>query len=170
MLTFQASFDPYHSIFRALRLVIGMSDCKLEWDKYRILDFYLVFPFRSVDFKFRRGQLGLRKVAKAYEDLRPYGTLPDDQDLMIRMAPIQGLAVQALVSKGILDHDLFKRDILAPGSISPAEQLTARAHAKNEEEADLIGMLREICLTNPVLGPDGVKSRSGLLEYRNDPV
>lgn len=50
-LSYNEAFDPYHTVFRFLRLFFG---CKLEravpYDKFRILDFYLLHPYRLKTF------------------------------------------------------------------------------------------------------------------------
>src|SRR3546814_16743227 len=101
MLTFQAALDPHHTIFRIVRLAEGLGEClPTEIDKVRILDFYLAFPFRAADFKFRRGQTGLKRVAQSYEKMRPYGGFPDDRDLFLRMRPVQTVAFETLAEIG----------------------------------------------------------------------
>jgi hypothetical protein len=51
-LTYQAAFDPFHAIFRLLRLWSILKRRPLPHDTVRILDFYLLFPFRIGDFTF----------------------------------------------------------------------------------------------------------------------
>jgi hypothetical protein len=46
-LTYNEAFDPYHAVFRFLRLHLACDiSAKLPFDTLRILDFYLLFPFR----------------------------------------------------------------------------------------------------------------------------
>lgn len=171
MLTFQPALDPQHTVFRTLRLLDGVAtSLPAEVDAMRILDFYVAFPFRAVDFEFRRGQRSLRKVAAAYDARRPYGGLPEDRDLFARMRPLQTLAYETLAAKGILDGDALRRGAVAPGEVDPPAELKARVSALNDEEKDLVGMLETMCASNELLGPDGLKKRSGLMEHRYDAV
>lgn len=169
MLSFQPALDPLHSVFRALRLVDGLQGClPVEWDKFRILDFYLIFPFRAVDFQFRQTQRSLRKVAKGYEQMRPYSVLPDDQNLVGRMESVQALAAETLAGLHLLNPDAFQKGMVAKGEKEIPEPLYARVVEANNAQADLMLMLSAVCVNNPLLGPDGIKRRSGLLDYRND--
>lgn len=171
MLTFQAALDPHHSIFRIVRLAEGLHEClPTEIDKVRILDFYLAFPFRAEDFKFRKGQIGLKRVAKSYDKMRPYGGLPDDRDLLLRMRPVQSVAFETLAARGIIDPDAFKQQMFVAGDVPAPSSLLDRAIELNTEQHDLMEILQIICLTNPLLGSDGIKKRSGLMDYRYDSV
>jgi hypothetical protein len=171
VLTFQPALDPFHAVFRSFRLLTALEECSpIEWDKYRVLDFYLAFPFRAADFKFPKGQTAFRKVAKAMEWMRPYGGLPDDQDLVVRMEPVQSAAVQTLASLGYLDQDALKGGAVDWGVRPLPDLLKARIQEVNGEQADLMVMLSSLCLSVPLLGQDGIKRRSGLLEYRNDAI
>lgn len=171
MLTFQPALDPQHTVFRTLRLLDGAASCfPAEIDKARILDFYVAFPFRAVDFEFRRGQGRLRKIAAAYEELRPYGGLPEDRDLFARMRPLQDLAHETLAAKGIIDPDALQQGMFVRGEVEPPAKLKTRVSEINSEQAELVGMLEVMCETNQLLGPDGLKKRSGLMEYRYDVV
>ena len=171
MLTFQAALDPQHTVFRTLRLLGGITDClPAEIDKMRVLDFYLAFPFRAVDFKFRRGQGALRKTAIAHDHKRPYAGLPEDRDLLVRMRPLQSLAYETLAAKGVIDPDAFQQRMFMPGEVGLPEPLRDRVAEINLEERDVVQMLKTMCATNPLLGPDGIKERSGLMEYRYDVV
>jgi hypothetical protein len=169
VLSFQPALDPFHAVFRALRLVDGLRDClPVEWDKFRILDFYLSFPFRAVDFQFRQGQTSLRKIARGYEQMRPYGVLPDDHNLVGRMEPVQAVATQTLAGLRLLNPEAFRSGMVARGDMAVPEPLRTRVGEANQAQADLMHMLSDVCASNPLLGPDGIKRRSGLLEYRND--
>jgi len=171
MLTFQPAFDPFHAIFRLLRLLPVFLSCEpVEREKARILDFYLAFPFLVGAIGFKRGHSGFRKVAKNYDHLRPYGGIPDDRELLLRMAPAQNMAAETLVSRGIVNPDAYARGYILPGDVVPPEDLALRTEQLNIEQDDLIALLRTLCADYPLLGADGLKQRTGLLEHRYDAV
>src|SRR5262245_31866200 len=77
-LTFQPAFDPYHAVFRALRLrPLATKEHSLHRDHMRILDFYLLFPFRIDGIRLRREDRKYRRLATEYERSRPYGEQPE---------------------------------------------------------------------------------------------
>ena len=171
MITFQPALDPHHTIFRILRLSVGLSQSlPLEIDKVRIIDYYLAFPFRASAFQFRRGQSALRRAVETYENVRPYGGFPDDRDLFLRMRPVQTVAFETLAARGLIDPDALKQRMLLSGDASIPEPLFKRIVEANSEQNDLITVLTAICETNQLLGSDGIKQRSGLMEYRYDAI
>lgn len=171
MLTFQPAFEPFHAIFRLIRLLPVISECgPVEREKVRILDFYMTFPFRAAAISFRRGHTALRKIAKNYENSRPYGGIPDDRELLLRMAPTQNLAAETLAARSILDSDAYKQGVVLPGEVAPPAEFMRRITELNDEQSDLIELLRTLCSEYPLLGVDGLKERSGLLEHRYDAV
>src|SRR5260221_12212619 len=78
-ITFQPAFDPFHSIFRLLRLSpIIERYGPLHRDHLRILDFYLLFPFRIGDIRLTPQHRKFKKLAADYATAKPYGDQPED--------------------------------------------------------------------------------------------
>lgn len=170
-LTYNEAFDPYHAVFRFLRLHLACDiSAKLPFDTLRILDFYLLFPFRLQAIRFFSIDTAWRKISKSYEDQMPYGTMPDDNTIFARMEPFQRAAAASLVDSGHLACDAsdlnevwFKTEML------PAP-VTARCVELNTYMNDLIDILCQIKARYPLGGRDGLKDRTGLLEYRYDSI
>jgi hypothetical protein len=170
-LTYNEAFDPYHAVFRFLRLHLGCDiGAKLPFDTLRILDFYLLFPFRLQAMKLFVGDSSWRKISRTYEDRAPYGTMPEDSTIFARMEPFQRAAAASLVKSGYLSPDewetnevQFKSEMLPPIVVE-------RCSAVNAQMTDIIDILCQIKSRYPLGGRDGLKDRTGLLEYRYDPV
>src|SRR5262245_36699666 len=114
-LTYQPAFDPFHAVFRFLRLRQAvLSQTILPRDHFRILDFYLLFPFRSDAIRVFPRHRRFKKLARQYASVRPYGDLPEDRILFHRMTPIQGAALDTLAKKGLLDAAEYKRGLISP--------------------------------------------------------
>lgn len=142
----------------------------MEVGKLRVLDFYMAFPFRIEGFTFRQSQIGLKKISKAYEYTQPYGGIPDDMTLFLRMAPIQRLAMDTLASHDMIDREAYRLDVILAGEDGLPPELVERAIAFGAEHADLITVLQKLATDYPLLGEDGLKRRSGLMEYKYDVV
>ena len=171
MLAYQPAFDPFHAIFRLCRLLPTLSTCApVEKDKVRILDFYLAFPFLAAAMSFKQGQTGLRKIARSYDYLRPYGGMSDSRDLFLRMAPLQKMAAETLAAQGIIDPDAYCQGMVMKGEILPPHQLAERIEELNVQQAKFINVLDTLCRDYALLGADGLKQRSGLMEHRYDAV
>lgn len=171
MLAYQPAFDPFHAIFRLCRLLPTVSACApVEKDKARILDFYLAFPFLAASMSFKQGQTGLRKIARSYDYLRPYGGMPDSRDLFLRMAPVQKMAAETLAAHGIIDPDAYRQGMVMIGDNLPPDQLADRVEELNTQQAEFIKVLNTLCSDYALLGADGLKQRTGLMEHRYDAV
>ncbi len=168
-LSYQPAFDPFHAAWRLLRLRQDvLPETALPEDHVRILDFYLLFPFRLDAMRLKATHRRFRKLAAAYSEQRPYGELPDDRTLFNRMQSIQTAAFDTLVSKELFDLPEYERGcILATFATLPSD-LQGRVSEINEAQSDLVEFLRALATEYELLGPDGLKDRTGLMEHLYD--
>jgi len=170
-LTYNEAFDPYHAVFRLMRLWQGCSmKEKTHFDMVRILDFYLLFPFRLQNMSFFAADRGWRRISRTYEDRAPYGQLPDDQSIFSRMEPFQRAAVTSLVSTGVLSAEAWANEYIEFADVKLPPDMVNRCAERNATMQDIVDVLCSIRERYPLLGPDGLKRRTGLLEYRYDSV
>lgn len=168
-LTYQPAFDPFHSVFRFLRLRQAvLMHGALPRDHVRVLDFYLMFPFRSNDVRVFPRHRKFKKLAQQYSNARPYGDLPGDRVLFRRMLPIQGAALDTLAQRGLLDAEQYKRGIIEPTNSALPEPLQAQIEDTNQSQQDLIEFLTALATEYELLGANGLKDRSGLLDHAYD--
>jgi hypothetical protein len=170
-LTYNEAFDPYHAAFRFIRLHLACDiSSALPFNTLRILDFYLLFPFRLQSMKFFADDTGWRKISRSYEDKAPYGVMPDDDTILGRMEPLQRVAVAGLVRCGHLSGNAWNvNEVQFTKQPFPAN-LRARCAELNADMADIVGILCQLKSRYPLGGRDGLKDRTGLLEYRYDAV
>ena len=170
-LTYNEAFDPYHAVFRFLRLHLACDfSAKLPFDTLRILDFYLLFPFRLQAMKLFANDTGWRKISKTYEDRAPYGAMPEDSTVFARMEPFQRAAAASLVRSGYLSPDAWNTNEVQfmPETLPPG--FAERCSALNAQMTDMIDVLCQIKSRYPLGGRHGLKDRTSLLEYRYDSV
>ncbi|WP_066479390.1 MULTISPECIES: ABC-three component system middle component 5 [unclassified Sphingomonas] len=171
MISYQPALDRFHALFRMSCLLAAFPEnYPIEAGKFRILDFYMVFPFRLKDFIFKQGQTGLKRVGRAYGYTQPYGGVPDDTALFLRMAPMQILAMDTLAAHDMIDREDYARDAIRLGDERAPPELAERTAAFIEEHGDLVSTLRTLAGEYAFLGEDGLKRRSGLMEYKYDVV
>ncbi|WP_074634639.1 ABC-three component system middle component 5 [Sulfitobacter pontiacus] len=170
-LTYNEAFDPYNAIFRIIRLNDAcLFSEKTSFDMLRILDFYLLFPFRIQGISLYAEDVSWRSISRSYEWMVPYGGMPDDRVIFDRMEPFQRAAVSSLAKAGhvsteewALDEVLFLKD-------SMPDTMTTRVRTSNHQMADIIEILCSMRERYPLLGKKGLKARSKLMEFRYDPV
>src|ERR1043166_3146296 len=89
-LSYQAAFDPLHTIYRDLRIFEAIGPLKpLFVDHLRILDFYLLFPFKISSIRLIPQHRRFRGLATDYENTQPYGNQPESVQIFDRMKPMQ---------------------------------------------------------------------------------
>jgi hypothetical protein len=170
-LTYNEAFDPYHAAFRFMRLHLACDiRLRLPFDTLRILDFYLLFPFRLQHVKLFSEDIRWRKISKSYENRVPYGVMPDDNSVFARMEPFQRAAAASLVQSGHLSVDAWDLNEVQFTTENLPPTVKARCAELNTRMADVVGILCEIKARYPIGGRNGLKDRTGLLEYRYDAV
>ena len=170
-LRYEPGFDAFHAAFRLLRLrpIIARSG-PLHRDHVRIIDFYQLFPYRIEDIRLKPQHRRFHNLAKAYESKRPYGKQPNDRLLFDRMERLQLTALDTLAARGFIDSECWKRSEVGATQIDYPDALAARIGALNQSEADLESFLNVLGSEYELTGPNGLKARTGLMEYRQDAV
>jgi hypothetical protein len=169
-LAFQPAFDVFHTAFRFLRLRrLLESDHAWHFDQVRIADFYLLFPFRLNDVRLKQNHRSIRRVAQGFTKKR-YENQPDDNLLFSRMRPIQRAAAETLVANGFFDEEAFKKELVIETDKVESGVLSSRIDQLNADQPQLMQALRALLEDYDLLGPDGLKARTRLLEHRYDAV
>jgi hypothetical protein len=169
-LSYQSAFDPFHAVYRLLRLWPIMRRAPLSRDAVRILDFYLLFPFRIGDIRFKRAHMKYRRLTAAYAHTKPYGEQPEGRTILTRMEPMQSAALDTLAGSAMIDLEQLILGRVQVTDVPMPAELVERSSAANERHADLMEFLGVLASEYELLGPDGLKARTGLLEHRYDPV
>lgn len=145
-----------------------LGEKQIEFAKLRVIDFYFVFPHLVCNISLPRidGASQLKKVSKSLP--LPYEKLPDTKSLFSEMGDFQIQAAHILKAKNILNlHDgvlVCKGDTFSSDLIS--ELVCNRNFLKDEFFSTLVNVFYQI----PLLGDNGLKMRTGLMEYRYDAV
>lgn len=165
-LSYQAAFDPFHAMYRDLRILNAIGPLEpLFVDHVRILDFYLLFPFKISAIRLKQQHRKFRGLADDYEDAQPYGSQPESAQIFARMKPIQIAALESLAEKQIIDAAEFKSGNVIRTKISVPPALAARVSSAHASEPKLMEAISALGSEYPLLGQNGLKDRTGLLEY-----
>lgn len=167
MLIYHPMKDPFNCIYRMLCILQDIELSVISSDLIKILDFYIVFPHLLKDIKLPSN---LSKHRKIFNNIKkPYENLPDARQLMFDISVIQDQVINSMIAKGV-----FVKDDFLHGNIKLHEfyientdikDILVKAKFREEEWYNiLINDLSKI----PLLGADGLKNRTGLMEYRYD--
>jgi hypothetical protein len=168
MLIYHPAFDPYHCVFRGMRLLDALGEFEIEIDGFRIADFYILFPALIEQMKLPRDLLKWRPCFSAMRN--PYHFSGDQKLVFERMREFQLMALRALSHKGIIDKTRFQKETVAKGKEISPESLNGLVKKANEREHDLMNFICDLLKKIPVRGEGGLKARSALLEYKYDTV
>jgi hypothetical protein len=170
-LSFEPALDPYHTMFRALRLLPTVLPIgKLEREHVRILDFYLVFPFKIPELRLKQEHRRFRSLGARYATQKPYSDQPESAQLFQRMGPVSDAAFQSLAAKGFVDGSEYDLGWVKPIEKWIPDDLENRIQEANSGQQDLMDFLGTLARDYELGGENGLKHRSGLMEHRYDAV
>ncbi len=167
MLIYHPAFDINHARLRIIELVEYAGRKDIAFDLLRILDFYLLFPHLLADVRLSRGMTRIKRDLAARRN--KYNDVPSPKTLIRQMEGIHEAAIRALETSGLVEvpnEQLLT--IRRTGTPLPSKLIQIFAE-QPDEERDLVKLLTTEVIQIPLNGPDGLKARTGLLEYRYDP-
>jgi hypothetical protein len=167
MLIYDPTVDPYHCAIRILAIIEHGATSELHVDSVRIADYYLAYPSKVADIRLPNHQRGIRKQSKLLAT--PYRNPFEAKSTFERMRPIFQAALSCLVAAGYLDAEKLKRGLVARGASLPDDLSVAVSGFLVRQSLIREFVIKELT-TIPLLGANGLKDRSGLLEYRYDPA
>lgn len=166
MLIYNPAFDLYHCVYRMLQLLHNLKTEYVEFDRLRIWDFYLAFPNEIEKIKFPVELNQIKGVFKKTEN--PYDEIIDPRRIFEKMKSYQETSLSYLASYDFIDTELFKENKISSLKKAIPESLKI----KIENPPDRVGNIIKL-LTGPfndisLLGENGLKYRTGLIDFKYD--
>ena len=170
MLTYQPQNDIYNGIFRILSILMYDTSRAYPLDLLRILDFYYVFPNFINEIRLPSTIIKYREFFKKLNK-NTYFPQGNKRQIFYQLTKIQNESFNTLVSRNILDRGSFEKEIIRLNDdVDIAPFLCEQIYYRNEENKDIIDFLVNKLSKITFWGKDGLKARSGLMEYRYDIV
>ena len=166
MLIYHPAFDAYHCVYRMTMLTQKVKE--LEYSKLRILDFYLCFPAEIAKIELPKDLQKIRAVAKvATNKFRgPVSSLRTFRDL----EQIQNSAIRLLAASDVFDSKKLESGIISRTNRALPTEFSKTTSDSSSQSNTLIDFVLTQLSVLPLQGNGGLKQRSGLMEYRYDPV
>ena len=171
MILYNNAFDLYHTIFRILHLLSKIEEDKvIEIDRIRIWDYYLLFTNEIFNIKPIRNKKEYNQLLKKLNIKKnnPYQRIYDQRKTLEKIKPYQLSALNCLASYNIIDKEyLFKEEVkinsfdLLKGYIQSVGDLSDR-------EKNIITIMTSFFRDISLIGNDGLKKRSNLMESKYD--
>jgi hypothetical protein len=171
MIIYNQALDLYHSIYRILHLLNKFEEGELiEIEKIRIWDFYLLFPSKIHEIKLKQTELDIKKLRNSYikKNDNPYDRIFENKKIFEKIKPYQISALNCIASYGIIDKSLIP---LNRASIINKELLNRYINDVPElsiTEKNVVALLTSHFNQMSLFGPDGLKSRTKLMESKYD--
>lgn len=162
MLSYHPALDPYHTAFRYLRALM-LTRRPMEYDRLRLVDLYLLFPEFAGDIRLPRSALAWRSRLQARAN--EYWSTCDRLLLFQQMTPIQKCALSLLKAADLVIQDPVSRLWSVHDNQHP---IVLAAVDRNKEDREIVGFLSEVLLPLKLTGSQGLKARTGLMEWRYD--
>ncbi|MES2400494.1 MAG: ABC-three component system middle component 5 [Pseudomonadota bacterium] len=169
MLIYDPAFDPSHFVFRLLLILSKVANSTIELDKYRIIDFYLIYPialtnFRAPGTSFKE----LKRDLKATES--KYNAIKNPVPHFMKVEILQRAAINHVTALGFLYKDKLDQQILCRTAKELPEALNERLLSATTNLTSIEEFILGDILDLPLLGSDGLKARSGLIEHKYDAI
>lgn len=171
MITYNPAFDLYHTIFRMANILQRLDeDEKMEVDKVRIWDYYILFPSKVYDITIKRSEEEIRKIRSTYvrRTRNPYEYRGDNRKLFEWIKPVQLSALGCLVSCGILGKDDFEAGRVSVTSREKLDNFIAQTGGFSLGDKNVLAFLSYFSHHMSLTGISGLKARTGLLEFKYD--
>ncbi|PPK74964.1 hypothetical protein B0F87_107207 [Methylobacter tundripaludum] len=168
MLIYHQRNDVYHCTFRLLSIFNMINTNDIEFARLKIIDFYIVFPHLISTISLPRAK-GISKIKKEVQTLPvPYEKLPSSRMLFSEMGDIQLQAIDILKAKKILE--VTEEGVISKGKYFSSEAVQSLVIENNITSKWFYKDFIKILIECPFYGENGLKKRTGLMEYRYDAV
>ncbi|MBF0408966.1 MAG: hypothetical protein HQM10_16585 [Candidatus Riflebacteria bacterium] len=167
MITYHPARDVNHCAFRLISLLRDIEQNKTDWERLKLLDFYFLFPHFLVDITLPRNPILTKKELQKIE--KPYEAITNPRKMLFELRALHNAAIRGLVAKGIINKELFLKNIIKLEIGKLPEKLIGRIEENEKRATQWYRLIVNFLSKFPFNGKDGLKERSGLLEFRYDP-
>jgi len=167
MLIYHPVFDLYNGIFRLLLILEHLPSEPHPLERVQLLDFYLLFPGLLSEMRFDRSLSGYKKMLAGKRNA--YNEISDPLKIFTRLSKYQHVALQTLASYGLIDSEKLKSNIVLKTNKPLPSKLSGQVREAYHKDQVIIDFLCEHFNKIALQGKNGLKSKTGLFEYRYDP-
>lgn len=166
MLVYHPFMDINHGILRAFVLRKCVITDSFDFDYWRIVDFFFVFPHKidaiNVPRVLSSRKRGFRKYYSKYNDI------PFPREFLARSSGLHHAISTVLAAKGFLKPEPLNIKQLVWTNETWPKPLDELVEEQASENQEVLEFLRDLCSLVPFGGADGIKKRTELMEFRYD--
>ncbi len=166
MLVYHPLFDSKHSMLRICKILSIKSDNKIDLAGMALFDFYLAVPSVLAQFRFPNGNSAYKAYCKSL--VNPYSYVSSPKNLFTQFAEMQSSIVAQMVAWNLLDKEQYEAGSGSLVDSVTVHKLVEIADSSRSLDENILEIFTETLFDLGTSGKDGLKGRSGLLEYRYD--
>ncbi len=164
MIIYHPAYDVNHCSYRILNILNSIGDNKVHCDMLKIINFYYVYPHLLKRMEVFPKPLNYQaKKIKSIND--PFELTPNPSNLFFEMSPTQETAILSLLQRSLIN---VENNIISLEKQNMPKELIQVFKNDKFTKSDIFKIL-VACLPKVKLdGNNGLKARSGLMEYKYD--
>jgi len=167
MLMYHPAQDANHCVFRLLLILEHSEHDHIDISVYKLIDFYFLFPHLVNLLK--PLPTPINKFRKEFSEIpEPYETLKNTKRILYELEELQSTAIQSLLAKNLLDLDEFEKGWLKRTSFNIQPEIHNALNASDYANQGWFKALINEFPKAKFNGKAGLKSRTGLMEFRYD--
>jgi len=166
MILYHPYKDANHCTYRLLSILTNLKE-PLNLEQLKVVDFYYLFPHFLKEIS--PWPVNISKLKKLITEVDPpYENTPNRKKLFFDLEQIQNEAVLQLASKGLLSIDLLKNGAVKLNKEKVPKKLAKQIQDDRFNESSILRVLIEGLCNITWSGENGLKKRTGLMEYKYD--
>ncbi|QOV79865.1 hypothetical protein INS04_04770 [Enterobacter asburiae] len=164
MLVYHPAYDAYHCLFRMMAIIERTGE--VEIDKLKILDFYVLFPFLLSNVKMPRQHVKIKQTAeRIYNE---YHDPLNPEIIFKEMRHIQDAAIKCMLAAGYIGSDELNTGYVVRTDKELPQKLALEMKEFLDNKEPFSSFIIQSMAKFHLIGPDGLKSRTKLMEHRYD--
>ena len=163
MILYHPFDDVYHCFCRILLLISRLPVEEHDIKKIQILDFYFLFPGLIKKMRWPKELNIYRQYIFGIS--APYSEIPNSKAMISHLEHQINDVIRFMAAYDLIDIDKIKKNQLLKINNIKYEPILEKIKGY---DIDLLDFLVNILARIPLNGKDGLKSRTGLFEYRYD--
>ncbi len=167
MLTYHPIFDSNHCLFRVLYILNELDEVPHEIDKIRLFDFYISAPGALKLFRANSKQVTSQKKS-ILKSLSKYDGIDNSKSLFFDARTIQVTVLNHLAAKNIILTEHYEKGLVMLNKIEFKSVISDILSNQNSITDSVVSLIVDELQYIHVLGHNGLKHRSNLMEYRYD--
>lgn len=167
MLIYHPIEDVNHCVFRSLLLLQQTNLAEIDFELYKLLDFYILFPHMLKRIEpFPRELTRYKKVISKIPE--PFEAMRNTGRVLYELEGLQNVAIQNLLAKELIDYDSFMLNQLKRTQNPLPDILAAAIKSASQVKKEWFDFVVNELPQVDFSGKSGLKKRTGLMEFRYD--